>query len=148
MNGNHLSNDGAFIEKRRRGLARFLNALVRHPILGQEQLVIMFLDRSHGLSVWRKQLPSRSRTRFAGRPFRLGSKTPLPTLTDLFDRTRAGVRRSAELYINVCSIMDRLVKRSGGRCRADHARIALSLHLADEASAEDPTPRTRTTCRY
>lgn len=43
MNGNHLSNDGAFIEKRRRGLARFLNALVRHPILNQEQMVIMFL---------------------------------------------------------------------------------------------------------
>lgn len=43
VNGNHLSNDGAFIEKRRRGLARFLNSLVRHPILGQEQLVIMFL---------------------------------------------------------------------------------------------------------
>lgn len=43
MNGSHLSNDGAFIEKRRRGLARFLNALVRHPVLGQEQLVVMFL---------------------------------------------------------------------------------------------------------
>lgn len=43
VNGNHLSNDGAFIEKRRRGLARFLNATVRHPVLGQEQLVIMFL---------------------------------------------------------------------------------------------------------
>lgn len=43
VNGNHLSNDGAFIEKRRRGLARFLNTLIRHPILGQEQLVIMFL---------------------------------------------------------------------------------------------------------
>lgn len=43
VNGNHLSNDGAFIEKRRRGLARFLNAAVRHPVIGQEQLVIMFL---------------------------------------------------------------------------------------------------------
>lgn len=43
VNGNHLSNDGSFIEKRRRGLARFLNALIRHPILGQEQLVVMFL---------------------------------------------------------------------------------------------------------
>ncbi len=43
VNGNHLSNDGAFIEKRRRGLARFLNATIRHPVLGQEQLVIMFL---------------------------------------------------------------------------------------------------------
>ena len=43
VNGNHLSNDGSFIEKRRRGLARFLNALVRHPVLSQEQLVVMFL---------------------------------------------------------------------------------------------------------
>lgn len=43
VNGNHLSNDGAFIEKRRRGLSRFLNAVARHPVLGQEQLVIMFL---------------------------------------------------------------------------------------------------------
>ncbi|KAI1030276.1 hypothetical protein LB505_004300 [Fusarium chuoi] len=43
VNGSHLSNDGAFIEKRRRGLSRFLNALIRHPILNQEQLVVMFL---------------------------------------------------------------------------------------------------------
>lgn len=43
VNGNHLSNDTAFIEKRRRGLARYLNALVRHPILSQEQLVVMFM---------------------------------------------------------------------------------------------------------
>lgn len=43
VNGNHLSNDGGFIEKRRRGLARFLNAVIRHPVLGQEQLVVMFL---------------------------------------------------------------------------------------------------------
>lgn len=43
VNGNHLSNDGGFIEKRRRGLARFLNAIMRHPVLGQEQLAIMFL---------------------------------------------------------------------------------------------------------
>lgn len=43
VNGNHLAADSTFIEKRRRGLARFSNALVRHPVLSQEQLVIMFL---------------------------------------------------------------------------------------------------------
>lgn len=43
VNGRHLSSDVAFIEKRRRGLARFTNALVRHPTLNQEQLVVMFL---------------------------------------------------------------------------------------------------------
>ncbi len=43
VNGNHLAADNHFLEKRRRGLARFVNALVRHPVLSQEQLVIMFL---------------------------------------------------------------------------------------------------------
>jgi len=43
VNGSHLAADGSFIEKRRRGLYRFVNALVRHPVLNQEQLVIMFL---------------------------------------------------------------------------------------------------------
>jgi sorting nexin-8 len=45
------------------------------------------------------------------------------------------VRRSAEVYINVCNIMDRLVKRSEG-VAADHARIALSLQSLTEVSAD------------
>jgi sorting nexin-8 len=43
INGNHIASDSAFLEKRRRGLVRFANALVRHPVLREEQLVVMFL---------------------------------------------------------------------------------------------------------
>ena len=43
INGNHIAADSSFLEKRRRGLARFANALVRHPVLREEQLVVMFL---------------------------------------------------------------------------------------------------------
>ena len=43
VNGRHIAADNLFIEKRRRGLARFANALVRHPVLREEQLVVMFL---------------------------------------------------------------------------------------------------------
>ncbi|CRK21179.1 hypothetical protein BN1723_012283, partial [Verticillium longisporum] len=134
INGNHLSNDGAFIEKRRRGLARFLNAVVRHPILGQEQLVIMFLTVPTELTVWRKQATISVQDEFVGRTLPPGLEDSLPaTLEELFDRSRTGVRRSAELYINVCNIMDRLVKRSDG-VAADHARIALSLQSLTELS--------------
>ena len=42
VNGNHLAADNHFLEKRRKGLARFANALVRHPVLSQDQLVVMF----------------------------------------------------------------------------------------------------------
>lgn len=136
VNGNHLSNDGAFIEKRRRGLARFLNALVRHPILGQEQLVIMFLTVPTELAVWRKQATISVQDEFAGRALPPGLEDSLsPQLEDLFTRTQAGIRRSAELYINICNIMDRLVKRSEG-VAADHARIALSLTSLTETTAD------------
>ncbi|KAG5980763.1 hypothetical protein E4U55_003688 [Claviceps digitariae] len=136
VNGNHLSNDGAFIEKRRRGLARFLNTVVRHPILSQEQLVIMFLTVPTELSVWRKQATISVLDEFADKALPPGLEDSLPSaLEDLFSRTRAGVRRSAELYINVCNIMDRLVKRTEG-VAADHARIAMSLTSLTETSAE------------
>ncbi|KAF4977955.1 hypothetical protein FZEAL_5603 [Fusarium zealandicum] len=138
VNGSHLSNDGAFIEKRRRGLARFLNALVRHPVLSQEQLVVMFLTvpTHQELSVWRKQATISVQDEFTDRALPPGLEDSLPTsLEELFDRTRAGVKRSAELYINVCNIMDRLVKRTEG-VAADHARIALSLASMTETSAD------------
>ncbi|KAF5024743.1 hypothetical protein F66182_3175 [Fusarium sp. NRRL 66182] len=136
VNGSHLSNDGAFIEKRRRGLSRFLNALVRHPILSQEQLVVMFLTVPTELSVWRKQATISVQDEFTDRALLPGLEDSLPSeLEELFARTRAGVKRSAELYINVCNIMDRLVKRTEG-VAADHARIALSLASLTETSAD------------
>ncbi|KAI8626134.1 hypothetical protein F5Y19DRAFT_466711 [Xylariaceae sp. FL1651] len=136
VNGNHLSNDGAFIEKRRRGLARFLNAAIRHPILGQEQLVVMFLTVPTELAVWRKQAAISVVDEFAGRPLPPGLEDSLPsTLQELFDRTRQGVKRAADLYISICNIMDRLVKRSEG-VAADHARLAVSLASLTETSSE------------
>ncbi|KAG6052401.1 hypothetical protein E4U17_005829 [Claviceps sp. LM77 group G4] len=136
LNGNHLSNDGAFIEKRRRGLARFLNSIVRHPVLSQEQLVVMFLTVPTELSVWRKQATISVQDEFVDKPLPPGLEDSLPpALEDLFSRTRSGVRRSAELYINVCNIMDRLVKRTEG-VAADHARIAMSLTSLTETSSE------------
>ncbi|KAK3905219.1 hypothetical protein C8A05DRAFT_41804 [Staphylotrichum tortipilum] len=137
VNGNHLSNDGAFIEKRRRGLARFLNALVRHPVLSQEQLVIMFLTVPTELAVWRKQATISVQDEFTGRSLPPGLEDSLPPapLEELFARTRSGVKRSAELYITVASLTDRLVKRTEG-VAADHARIAVSLVSLTGVSAD------------
>ncbi|TQV94385.1 hypothetical protein V2A60_002586 [Cordyceps javanica] len=136
VNGNHLSNDGAFIEKRRRGLSRFINALVRHPVLSQEQLVVMFLTVPTELAVWRKQATISVQDEFVDRALPPGLEDSLPpTLEELFIKTRSGVVRSAELYINVCNIMDRLVKRTEG-VAADHARVAMSLASLTETSAD------------
>ncbi|SPO03094.1 related to MVP1 protein [Cephalotrichum gorgonifer] len=136
VNGNHFSNDRAFMEKRRRGLARFLGALVRHPVLGQEQLVVMFLTVPTELAVWRKQATISVQDEFENRalPPTLEDSLP-PTLEELFARSRLGIRRSADLYTTTCNVMDRLVKRTEG-VAADHGRIALSLASLTEASPD------------
>lgn len=98
------------------------------------RLVLRMLITTQELSVWRKQATISVQDEFTGRPLSPGLEDSLsPALEELFARTRLGVRRSSELYINVCNIMDRLVKRSEG-VAADHARIALSLTSLIEAS--------------
>lgn len=73
---------------------------------------------------------------FAERALPPGLEESLPpTLEDLFARSRVGIKRSAELYINICSIMDRLVKRQEG-IAADHGRIAALLGSLSGTSAD------------
>jgi sorting nexin-8 len=88
------------------------------------------------LSVWRKQATISVQDEFTDRALPPGLEDSLPAeLEELFSRTRSGVKRSAELYINVCNIMDRLVKRTEG-VAADHARIAMSLASLTETSED------------
>ncbi|KAK3068312.1 Sorting nexin mvp1, partial [Coniosporium uncinatum] len=136
INGNHLAAENSFVEKRRRGLARFANALVRHPVLSQEQLVVMFLTVPTELAVWRKQATISVQEEFVGRDLPPTLEDSLPAdLQDLFDTARAGVRRSAEMYINLCTLMERLAKRNEGLA-ADQSRFALSLQSLTEASSQ------------
>ena len=136
VNGRHLSSDVTFIEKRRRGLIRFSNALVRHPVLSQEQLVVMFLTVPTELSVWRKQATISVQEEFIGKTFPPGLEDSLPlNLQETFDTVRAGVRRSSETYISLCSLLERLTKRNQGLA-SDYLRFSTSLRglLEDSAS--------------
>ncbi|KAL4968245.1 sorting nexin Mvp1 [Aspergillus stella-maris] len=137
VNGTHLSADSTtFLEKRRRGLVRFTNSLVSHPVLSQEQLVVMFLTVPTELSVWRKQATISVQDEFAGRVLPPELEDSLPsTLIDTFDTVRSGVKRSAEVYINLCSLLERLAKRNEGLA-ADHLRFSLALQSLTEMTKD------------
>ncbi len=139
VNGRHLAtNDNSFVEKRRRGLVRFANALVRHPVLGQEELVKMFLTVPTELAGLRKQVSTSVQEEFVGRQLPPDLEDSLPTnLMDTFDTVRSGVRQSAEAYINLCTLLERLMKRNQG-IAADYLRFSPS-------TAKAPTRQTQTT---
>ncbi|KAL8984294.1 MAG: hypothetical protein Q9177_004739 [Variospora cf. flavescens] len=132
VNGRHLAtNDASFVEKRRRGLVRFANALVRHPVIGQEELVKMFLTVPTELAGLRKQVSNSVQDEFTGRQLPPDLEDSLPTnLLDTFDTVRSGVRQSAEAYINLCTLLERLMKRNQGiaadQLRFSHALINLT----------------------
>jgi sorting nexin-8 len=155
INGNHIAADKLFIEKRRRGLVRFINALVRHPVLREEQLVIMFLTvptvearppisqtkaersltkSSQELAVWRKQATISVQEEFIGRSLPPTLEDSLPqNLQETFETVRSGVRRSADLYINLCNLVERLCKRKEA-IAAEYGRFGMNLTSITEST--------------
>ena len=86
--------------------------------------------------MWRKQANLSVQEEFTGKTLPPELEDSLPkTLPELFDTVRAGVRRSAETYINLCSMMERLAKRNEGMA-VEHLRFATALQQVTEASAD------------
>ena len=71
-----------------------------------------------------------------GKPLPPTLEDSLPaTLQDTFDTVRSGVRRSAEIYINLCTLLERLAKRNEG-IATEYLRLSLALQTLSEASAD------------
>ena len=73
---------------------------------------------------------------FTGKPLPPDLEDSLPrTLPELFDTVRSGVRRSAETYITLCNMMERLARRNEGMA-AEFARFSTALSGLTECSQE------------
>jgi sorting nexin-8 len=73
---------------------------------------------------------------FVGKALPQGLEDSLPTnLHETFDTVRSGVRRSAETYIGLCNLLERLAKRNQG-VAADSLRFSQALRsLTEETEA-------------
>lgn len=77
--------------------------------------------------MWRKQATISVQEEFTGKPLPTTLEDSLPpNLSETFETVRSGVRRSAEIYINLCNLLERLTKRNEG-VAADYLRFALAL---------------------
>lgn len=86
--------------------------------------------------MWRKQATISVQEEFIGKTLPPDLEDSLPsTLPDLFDQVRSGVKRSSEIYINLCTLLERLVRRNEGLA-ADNLRFSLALESLTESSSD------------
>ncbi|RCH96953.1 Sorting nexin mvp1 [Rhizopus stolonifer] len=126
--------DTAFIEKRRKGLSRFINAIIRHPVLRHDEVVARFLTEPSELSAWRKQNPPSLEEEFKRKqhPIReLDSMTPT-NLEEQLQKARKRVTAGINHYVNLCLIMERMIRRMHGQA-TDFSRYSIALNSLAEA---------------
>ena len=71
---------------------------------------------------------------FTGKPLPPGLEDSLPTnLSETFETVRSGVRQSADAYIGLCNLLERLIKRNQG-VAADQLRFSHALTALTEGS--------------
>lgn len=86
--------------------------------------------------MWRKQATISVQEEFVGKSLPPTLEDSLPqNLQETFDTVRSGVRRSADLYINLCNLTERLIKRKEA-IAGEYGRFKLNLQSITETSAD------------
>ncbi|GJJ75226.1 sorting nexin-8 [Entomortierella parvispora] len=125
--------DEAFLERRLRGLTRFMNALMRHPVLKNDPLVISFLTEPVELALWRKNVVISTEDEFIAKiPISETLSKQIPMTLDLeLETIKRRLPASIEYYRNMVHVLDRVQKRTEANA-GDYTRFSLSIKaLAD-----------------
>ncbi|CAG8446003.1 9293_t:CDS:10 [Scutellospora calospora] len=120
--------DESFLEKRRKGLARFLNFIAMHPILKDDELIEMFLKEKMEIAVWRRTNTPDLEEEYLKRQVTPEMEQRIPEDLDL--RLEKVVRKldgTVEHYRNMCNIMERIARRQEGMA-TDYMRYNLALN--------------------
>ncbi|KAG1450074.1 hypothetical protein G6F46_010641 [Rhizopus delemar] len=105
--------DDTFIEQRCQGLSRFINCVVRHPVLKNDEVVSIFLTEETEFAAWRKgaKLPSTEEEFVRVNPDVAGYEPLIPDdLDSRIEVVKNRLPKSIERYDVLCSTMGRMIK--------------------------------------
>ncbi|KAJ3555989.1 hypothetical protein NM688_g2277 [Phlebia brevispora] len=103
--------DESFIEQRRRGLTRFLNFVVNHPVIKEDGLLAVFLTEP-SLEAWRKHSSISYEEESASKRVDRVEEMSIPSdLEDKLAVVRGKLSQLIEHWQKICILAERLIKR-------------------------------------
>ncbi|CAI2169784.1 19346_t:CDS:10 [Funneliformis geosporum] len=127
VNGFYFTVDESFLEKRRKGLTRFLNFITRHPVLRNDDLVEMFLTEQ-SIAEWRKNNTPVLEEEYVKKQITPEMETSIPdNLDERLSKVYNKLDDAIDHYRNMCNLMDRMARRQEGMA-TDYMRYSLALN--------------------
>ncbi|KAG2180519.1 hypothetical protein INT44_003523 [Umbelopsis vinacea] len=121
----------AFLEKRRKALSRFLNALLRHPILRNDEIVHVFFTEPSELGAWKKQNVPSLEDEFFRLQIREESANATQDWEERFEKATQRNEVAVKTYTEMCLAMERMAKRQTNQAK-DYMRYGTCLSSLSE----------------
>ncbi|GAV53023.1 hypothetical protein ZYGR_0AI03050 [Zygosaccharomyces rouxii] len=104
--------DPQFLERRRKGLVRFINLVIKHPVLNKDDLILTFLTVPTDLSSWRKQASYDTTDEFTDKKISSGFiKMWQKKLSEQWNEADASIDKSIEIWLKITFLLERHERR-------------------------------------
>ncbi|KAL8292474.1 hypothetical protein RQP46_001086 [Phenoliferia psychrophenolica] len=140
VSGVYIGVDDMFLERRKKGLERFLAFLINHPIFRVDGLVHTFLTEQSDLSLWRKHTPFSLDEESVSRTLSPTDEMTIPSdLDSKLSQLRSRILPLVEHWTRISQTLERVVHRrqqQGG----DLAKLKIALDAARETEGSGWRP--------
>ncbi|KAH7926033.1 hypothetical protein BV22DRAFT_1194706 [Leucogyrophana mollusca] len=134
--------DATFLEQRRRGLARFLNNVINHPVIKEDGLLAVFLSEP-SLETWRKHSSVSTEEESASKRIDRIEEMTIPSdLEDKLAFVRGKINPLIEQWQRICILAERIIKRreaAAVRVPSSLRRTYLPAHFAFPLFSSSPS---------
>lgn len=132
--------DAVFMERRRRGLTRFINLVVKHPVLKNDDLLLTFLTVPTDLSAWRKQAIYDTTEEFSDKRITHSFvKMWQKEISEQWNESEAAIEKSIELWVKITVSMERYERRVKFMAKERAALGSLIHEFSDSTTKLYPT---------